>query len=204
MRRSKERVGRRRPLRARRGERGRGIRLVVKRRRQWPALEGPCPCDARPVRQTALDLAAAFRDGVRRQASALVPEEAPRQIVVVPEVIALVRGGFLRSSHLAPIATVLSPQPWPYYVESDSHEALWENVVLEGRIYYRCANTEHHPDPLTAGGVTVNEGRWAYCPDPRAKGNHSWEPINGGVSYRELLRGEHRLGTSRSPRAAPG
>ena len=67
-------------------------------------------------------------------------------------------------------------------------EARDDSGVL---IHFRCVNPSHLNVADRVGGrVTSHERRWAYCNDPGAETDHSWE-ATGGVSV-ELLRIEQR------------
>lgn len=59
-------------------------------------------------------------------------------------------------------------------------------------IHYRCSNLKHQqPSGNTSDTLTINEGKWAYCPhDIREKG-HEWSET-GGVSLEQARLAQRR------------
>jgi len=60
-------------------------------------------------------------------------------------------------------------------------------MMETGTVEFICSAAEHRPRPAPGGtGLTVNEGKWAFCPAGET-GGHLWSPVNG-ASLDELVR----------------
>ena len=56
-----------------------------------------------------------------------------------------------------------------------------------GTVGFVCSAVEHRPRPSDDGaGLTVNAGKWAFCPAGES-GGHVWSPVDG-TSLDELVR----------------
>ena len=70
-----------------------------------------------------------------------------------------------------------------------------------GTVDYVCSAAEHRPRTAPGrGGLTVNAGKWAFCPAGETAG-HIWSPVDG-ASLDELVRAA--LAAARTSEPATG
>jgi len=69
-----------------------------------------------------------------------------------------------------------------------------------GTVEYVCSAAEHRPRAAQDGaGLTVNAGKWAFCPAGERSG-HIWSPVDG-VSLDELARAASAAARTSEPAA---
>ncbi len=82
---------------------------------------------------------------------------------------------------------------------------LWPSDAGRGRdagdiaVHWVCRSEAHREAPSRAGrgGLTVHQGRWAYCDGAVSDDRHEWVPT-GGVAIDRLVDWAKALGPLRS------
>jgi hypothetical protein len=77
----------------------------------------------------------------------------------------------------------MSPQRsmWP-------NDVLTNAVRVDATVHWACRKASHRAAPSRGGrgGLTVHQGRWAYCDGMVQETDHEWVPT-GGVSIDRLI-----------------
>jgi hypothetical protein len=67
-------------------------------------------------------------------------------------------------------------------------------------VRYQCVAEAHISPDRSTGGVTIHEGKWAYCDAPDAQTPHQWA-ATGGITLEHLIRQRTLRITQTSPGA---